>query len=224
MQHRFRLPSLLSTVAAALAMVTSIPVQAHAAPGFAVPGMALSTDEKRCSLGLSGYIGGAEYGVTAGHCFEDGKDVYAHDGFRMGAYEQGFGSDDTVGDLGFALVRYAPNIASVGTLTNHLTITSADATPATGEEVCHIGSTTGDTCGTVTAVQDEYFVADFPSEKGDSGGIVYRRTSGGTADFLGILIGAKEGGGIVVESANHVRDTIGAHAGGPFQWRLPPDR
>ncbi|MCM6777686.1 S1 family peptidase [Nocardia sp. CDC159] len=217
-----RLPNFLIILAAVLAMATAGPPEARAAMGIAAPGMALNTDDKRCSLGLSGHIGDIQYGVTAGHCFQGGKAVFAHDGFRMGVYEQGFGSDDTVEQLGFALVRYEPNVAAAATLPDRLTITSAEAVPAVGEEVCHIGSTTGTTCGPVTAVQNGYFVADFPSEKGDSGGIVYRRGGPGAADFLGILIGTKEGGGIVVESASYLRDTISAHTGGRFEWRLPP--
>ncbi|RDI63768.1 hypothetical protein [Nocardia pseudobrasiliensis] len=222
MRYRVRLPSLLPTLFAALILTTALPAQAHAAARIAVPGMALDTDDKRCSLGLSGSVGGTEYGVTAAHCFQDGKDVFAHDGYRVGVYERGFGTDDTVDDLGFALVRYAPNIGSAATMANGLTITSADAGAAVGDQICHVGSTTGDACGTVTGVHGDYFVADFPSDKGDSGGIVYRR-SGEAADFLGILIGTEEGGGIVVETANHLRDTISAHAGGPFDWRLPPN-
>ncbi|MGV9676389.1 hypothetical protein ACWDSJ_14005 [Nocardia sp. NPDC003482] len=221
MHHPFRLPRLLLALAAALALAVAIPSQARAAMGTASPGMALNTDDKRCSLGLSGFLGGVEYGVTAGHCFEGGKDVFAHDGSRVGVYDQGFGTDDTVGDLGFALVRYASSVTAASTLSNRLTITTADGTAAVGDEVCHVGSTTGITCGTVTALQNGYFVADFPSEKGDSGGIVYRRSGRDTADFLGILIGTKDGGGIVVESANYLRDTINAHAGGHFDWHLP---
>lgn len=196
------------------------PTVAYAQIGVAAPGMTIHTGTRICALGATGYIGGAEYGVTAAHCYEEGKTVYSAGGRVIGHYEQAFGSDASIADMGFALIRLSPDTIMQAFLPGKIRINTADSAPYVGEEVCHIGTGTGHTCGHITSVGNGHFIADFPSEKGDSGGIVYHRAADNRVDFLGILIGSIEGSGALIESAQYLRDSINSHAGGsePFQW------
>jgi hypothetical protein len=107
--------------------------------------------------------------------------------------------------------KTSPSLPSLG----NFGIQSTYTDPYVEQDVCHIGWAAEWTRGSITSVNGSCFVTDFATDKCDSGGIVYHRTPEGRAAFLGILIGMKEGGGIIVESANYLRDTIDANATGP---------
>ena len=58
-----------------------------------------------------------------------------------------------------------------------------------GQPVCHFGVITGETCGTVESVNNGWFTMSHGvlSQKGDSGGPVYRAPDGGPAQIVGIF-------------------------------------
>ncbi|MFD6353691.1 trypsin-like serine protease [Nocardia tengchongensis] len=191
----------------------------------AATGMTISTDTRTCALGAVGTIGGivsgAQYGVTAAHCFEDGKPVYGgskQKPWLLGHYEKAVGTDASPAELGFALIRLEPDVFMRAFLPDDTVINTADTVPSIGQDVCHIGYGTGWNCGTVTTVADTYFKTNFPSDHGDSGGVVYHKSSGKTVDFLGILIGCTDDGQALIETATHLQSLISAHAGGQFDW------
>ncbi|WP_431949786.1 trypsin-like serine protease [Nocardia lijiangensis] len=218
MNYRNKLTQLLLATALATGPIAAFPAAAQA-QGVAYPGMTITTGNSICSVGATGHMGGAQYAVTAAHCFQAGKRVYDENGSLIGWYEQSHGDDATIGGIGFALIRLAAGVsvsASLGNFGIESTYTDAQV----GQEVCHIGWATNWTCGRVTEVGDTFFLADFAVDKGDSGGIVYFPTPEGRAAFLGIVIGTLESGGVLVESANYLREMIDAHAEGPdhFRW------
>ncbi|MFQ6325821.1 trypsin-like serine protease [Nocardia sp. CWNU-33] len=212
----------MSVIVAALAVCLGVGFPATAQVQVtAYPGMTIRTADRICSVGATGHMGSAQYAVTAAHCFQQGARVYDANGGLVGWFEQSYGDDSTVANLGFALIRLANNVgisASLGTFGIQSTYTE----PFVGEGVCHVGWATTWTCGTITSIGDHYFITDFNADRGDSGGIVYNQTPEGRAAFLGILIGGRESGGVVVETANYLRDTIDAHAVGydSFRWYI----
>ncbi|MGV9611139.1 trypsin-like serine protease [Nocardia xishanensis] len=218
MNYRNKLTQLLLATALVTGLGAMFPAAANA-QGVAYPGMTITTGESICSVGATGHMGEAKYAVTAAHCFQEGRRVYDENGRLIGWYEQSHGDDATIGGIGFALIRLAAGVgvsASLGNFGIESTYTDARV----GQEVCHVGWATNWTCGRVSEVGDTFFVADFAADKGDSGGIVYFPTPQGRAAFLGIVIGTLESGGVLVESANYLRDAIDAHAQGPdhFRW------
>ncbi|MGW4241533.1 trypsin-like serine protease [Nocardia sp. NPDC004722] len=226
MRYPKKASRLLAAAVAAVGLMAVLPASADADRTWVTaPGATIYSDTRTCSLGALGTIGGVvsgvQYGVTAAHCFEDGKPVFMgglNSAQLLGHYEQSYGTDATDEDLGFSLIRLEPNIVMRAFLPDRTTImNTAEADPYVGEEVCHYGYGTGLTCGTITAVRDHYFQADFPSKPGDSGGVVYHKTGDNRADFLGILIGRNDGGP-VIESAKYMRELISSHAGGQFDW------
>ncbi|MFE7800516.1 trypsin-like serine protease [Nocardia sp. NPDC057440] len=218
MHYRNRLSMLVTVAALAVYLGVGFPATAQAQV-TAYPGMTIRTADRICSVGATGHMGSAQYAVTAAHCFQQRARVYNANGGVIGWFEQSYGDDSTVANLGFALIRLANNVgisASLGTFGIQSTYTE----PFVGEGVCHVGSATSWTCGTITSVADNHFITDFYADRGDSGGIVYNQTPEGRAAFLGILIGGMESGGVVVETAGYLRDTIDARAVGndSFRW------
>jgi len=59
----------------------------------------------------------------------------------------------------------------------------------TGQRVCHFGVATGESCGTVEAVNNGWFTManGVVSQKGDSGGPVYVPTDDGRAAIVGMF-------------------------------------
>ncbi len=91
-----------------------------------------------------------------------------------------------------------------------------------GEPVCHFGVITGETCGTVEAVNNGWFTMGHGavSQKGDSGGPVYIIGPGGAALIVGVfnsVWGAYPAAVAWRSITQQVRDDVGVPngAGGP---------
>ncbi|MFQ6392208.1 trypsin-like serine protease [Nocardia sp. KC 131] len=220
MRYRNRLAMLITAAVLTVSFGAGSPATAQSQL-TAYPGMTIRTTDRICSVGATGHMGSAQYAVTAAHCFQQGERVFDKNGGFIGWFEQSYGDDSTVANLGFALIRLANNVglsASLGTFG----IQSTSTDPFVGEGVCHVGWATTWSCGTITELGESYFVTDLSADRGDSGGIVYNQTSEGRAAFLGILIGGRESGGVIVETASYLRNTIDAHATGTdhFRWYI----
>ena len=83
-----------------------------------------------------------------------------------------------------------------------------------GENVCHFGVVTGETCGTVQAVNNGWFTMGNGaiSQKGDSGGPVYITSPTGQTLIVGILNSVWGGYPAAVSwqaTSQQVRDDVG---------------
>ncbi|MDB1088100.1 S1 family peptidase [Streptomyces sp. ACA25] len=156
----------------------------------------------RCSLGFNVRSGSTHFFLTAGHCTEDPYGPtppypHWHNGSAwIGTTEHSY---FPVRDHG--LVRYNPQVShpsAVNLYSGTRAITSVGAA-SVGQAICRSGSTTGQRCGTVTALNQSvnYGGGDIVhglirtnacAEGGDSGGPMYAgnvglgMTSGGSGN------------------------------------------
>ncbi|WP_157573845.1 hypothetical protein [Nocardia jejuensis] len=213
--YRAKASTILGAAVIAVTFMAASPSTANARQILVYPGMTIQAGNRICTVGATGEIGGQKYAVTAAHCAEPNAYVSDDRGDKIGFFAETFGDDTNTDNLGFALIRLT------GKLTVRAGIDSAESAYRVGESVCHTGYASGTVCGAITKSATNYLVADFPSARGDSGGVVFRPTAG-DGDFLGILIGTKTDGQVIVESARYIRETIDANfnTGYHFSWHV----
>jgi hypothetical protein len=173
----------------------AVPSLATAAPGALVfPGMEIRSDTTRCTLGFVDVAMRTAY--TAGHCRGNGT-VGDKDGNVIGhesAYRDNTPNGATVSTdhliSDWEAISIAPD-AQVNSLLPGGRALSFDPTvvPQQGQKVCHFGVVTGESCGTVEAVNNGWFTManGVVSQKGDSGGPVYVLTDDGRAVIVGMF-------------------------------------
>lgn len=190
---RLTLWSLLASAAGALLQVTSaVPAAAH--PGVLVyPGMEIHQDSNVCTLG---YVDPAlRVAFTAGHCRGQGlvTDAQGAPIGHLAAYRDNISdgavvrTDELIADYGAIVL--ADDVAVNNILPGGRPLESeAGRLPAPGQPVCHFGTITGESCGTVESVNNGWFTManGVVSQKGDSGGPVYV-VDGGRAVLVGIF-------------------------------------
>ncbi|MDH6246589.1 hypothetical protein M2432_004247 [Mycobacterium sp. OTB74] len=168
---------------------------AEADPGVLVyPGMEIHQGSTRCTLGYVDIQ--ARTGYTAGHCRGDGA-VTDRDGHMIGnmirfvdntpdgatvATDHQISDWESITLVGDVMVN---NILPDG----RMLVADPGVNPQPGEPVCHFGVVTGETCGTVQAVNNGWFTMDngIVSQKGDSGGPVYTVTPDNRAVMVGVF-------------------------------------
>jgi hypothetical protein len=164
-------------------------------PGVLVyPGMEIHQGTTRCTLGYVDVQ--ARTGYTAGHCRGNGA-VTDKDGRVLGnmitfrdntpdgatiATDHQISDWETITLAGDVMVN---NILPGG----RVLVTDPAINPQPGEPVCHFGVVTGETCGTVDAVNNGWFTManGIVSQKGDSGGPVYTITPDNRAVLVGVF-------------------------------------
>jgi hypothetical protein len=181
-----------ATPMAALA-VSSAP--ASAAPGVLVyPGMEIRQDTNVCTLGYVDPFTRVAY--TAGHCRGSGA-VGDRDGSFIGQ-QMSFqdntpdgatvDTDHVIAD--WETIQLAGDVAVNNILPGGRMLVDDPGVVATpGLPVCHFGVVTGESCGTVEAVNNGWFTMahGVVSQKGDSGGPVYLVTPDGRAAIVGVF-------------------------------------
>jgi hypothetical protein len=188
--------AVLATSVAALGvapLVASTP--AGAAPGALVhPGMEIRQDSNRCTLGFVDVQTRTAY--TAGHCRGSGT-VGDKDGNVVG--HQAYFRDDTPNGATVATdhmisdweaIALAPDVQVNDVLPGGRALSfDPSVVPQQGQPVCHFGVVTGESCGTVEAVNNGWFTManGVVSQKGDSGGPVYVLTGDGRAVIVGMF-------------------------------------
>jgi hypothetical protein len=191
--RRLSLRALAATVGAAAAVAVSQP-QAHAAPMPVYPGMEIHQDNNLCTLG---YVDpGLKVAFTAGHCRGSGN-VADRDGNVIGGmavYRDNtpdgttVSTNDSIFDYeGIALANDAmPNNVLPG---GRVLVSDQGFVVKQGQAVCHFGVSTGESCGTVEAINNGWFTMahGIVSQKGDSGGPVYVVTDDGQAILVGLF-------------------------------------
>jgi len=178
----------------ALIPVTFFPVAAAADPVLVFPGMEIHQGPHLCTLG---YVDpGLRVAFAAGHCRGDGpvtdKDNHVignlatfRDNTPNGAI---VGTDKQIND--YESIVLADGVAANNILPGGRLLESDPGLVVTpGEAVCHFGVVTGETCGTVEAVNNGWFTMGngAVSQRGDSGGPVYIINPLGQAVIVGLL-------------------------------------
>jgi hypothetical protein len=184
-----------ASIAALNLVPASLPAQAIAAPGVPVyPGMEIHQDSNRCTLGFVDMQ--SRTGYTAGHCRGSGN-VGDKDGNVVG--HQTVFSDNTPNGATVATdhmisdweaIALAPDAELNDVLPGGRALSSdPSVVPQPGQQVCHFGVVTGESCGTVDAVNNGWFTMTngVVSQKGDSGGPVYVLTDDGRAVIVGMF-------------------------------------
>jgi len=184
----------IATTAAAVATLAVSPPTAQAASVPVYPGMEIHQDTNLCTLG---YVDpGLRVAFTAGHCRGNGA-VTDKDGNFIGGmavYRDNtpdgstVKTTDSISDYeGIGLANDAlPNNVLPG---GRVLVSDPSIVVKPGESVCHFGVTTGESCGTVEAVNNGWFTMahGIVSQKGDSGGPVYVVTDDGRAALVGLF-------------------------------------
>ncbi len=192
-----RRPAVRAFVASVTAgmLVACFPVVvARADPVLVFPGMEIHQGGHLCTLG---YVDpGLRVAFTAGHCRGDGpvadKDnnvignlATFRDNTPNGAI---VGTDQQINDYESIVLTSAVTANNI--LPGGRQLQSDPGLVVTpGEPVCHFGVVTGETCGTVEAVNNGWFTMGNGaiSQKGDSGGPVYIISPAGQALIVGML-------------------------------------
>jgi hypothetical protein len=185
---------LLAATATAIAALAVAPIPAHASPVPVYPGMEIRQGTNVCTLG---YVEPTlRIAVTAGHCRANGN-VTDKDGNAIGSlamYRDNtpngttVSTNDTIND--YEGISLAPDVVPNNALPDGRSLVSDPGlTIHTGQSVCHFGIATGETCGTIEAVNNGWFTMAHGvlSQKGDSGGPVYVLSDDGRAVLVGVF-------------------------------------
>lgn len=172
-------PLIASAVGALITVTPAVPAAAD--PGVLVyPGMEIRQDSNMCTLGF--VDPGRRVAFTAGHCRGQGLVTDAH-GRTIGhlaAYRDTLPNGSTVRTdqqiVDYGAIRLADGVAVNNILPSGRRLdVDPGRLPQPGQPVCHFGVVTGESCGTVEAVNNGWFTManGVVSQRGDSGGPVY---------------------------------------------------
>jgi hypothetical protein len=185
----------LALTAAAMLLGNCATTAALADPGGLVfPGMEIRQDTNVCTLGFVDLQ--TRTAFSAGHCHGSGP-VKDRDGNLLG-YQTRFmdntpngatiATDHAITD--WETIALVPEVAINNILPGgRVLVIEPAVVPVAGERVCHFGIVTGETCGTVDAVNNGWFTManGVVSQKGDSGGPVYVINDDGRAAIVGMF-------------------------------------
>jgi len=170
------------------------PVCARADPVVVFPGMEIHQGARLCTLG---YVDpGLRVAFSAGHCRGDGPVLNRENRvigtvatFRDNTPNGAFvNTDQEISD--YESIVLAPDVTANNVLPGGRVLQSDPGLVVTpGEPVCHFGVGTGESCGTVEAVNNGWFTMGHGaiSQLGDSGGPVYLTDAPGPARIVGIF-------------------------------------
>jgi hypothetical protein len=168
---------------------------AQATPGVLVyPGMEVRQDTNVCTLGFVDPA--ARIAFTAGHCRGSGpvndragNVIGTQASFRDNTPDGStIATDHMISD--WEAIGLAPDVQVNNILPGGRTLVSDPSiVPQPGQPICHFGVVTGESCGTVEAVNNGWFTManGIVSQKGDSGGPVYVVTPDGRAVIIGMF-------------------------------------
>jgi hypothetical protein len=186
---------MVATAAAPIIALAPPTAPAQATPGALVyPGMEIRQGTNVCTLGFVDPQ--PRVAFTAGHCRGSGA-VNDRDGNPVGtqaAFRDNTPDGATV-DTNYQIadweaISLAPDVAVNNILPSGRQLISDPAiVPVVGLPVCHFGVITGESCGTIQAVNNGWFTManGVVSQRGDSGGPVYNLTPDGRAAIVGMF-------------------------------------
>jgi hypothetical protein len=193
--------SIAVTVLAAASILGATP-EAHATaasigPGDRIDYVTADGSESFCTTGYV-YTGtnGHAYAITAGHCQADepGHVVEETTG-ATGRFINAVVAPPRSGGPDYGLIDFGPHVANHPA--NDTIDFASDIRPPVvevGQEVCHLGVSSGTHCGTVAYSygDDQFMTTGMPaSVPGDSGGPVWVTDGDGRAHIVGIWLGEK---------------------------------
>ncbi|MFN3007088.1 hypothetical protein [Mycolicibacterium wolinskyi] len=182
-------------LAAPLAVLLHAAPTAQAMPGVLVyPGMEIRQDTNVCTLGYVDPV--SRIGFTAGHCRgsgpvgdRNGNFIGQQTSFRDNTPDGAtIDTNHMISD--WETIQLAGDVAINNILPGgRLLVEDPAVVPAPGLPVCHFGVVTGESCGTIEAVNNGWFTMahGVVSQKGDSGGPVYVVTPDGRAAIVGMF-------------------------------------
>ncbi len=189
---RHSMSAALLTLLAVL-LIPAVPAGAQPDP-LVYPGMEIHQDSVLCTLG---YVDPAtRTAFTAGHCRASGT-VTDKTGTVIGT--QGSYRDNTPDGMtvdtnhqiaDWEVIHLLPSATVNNVLpSGKALVTDSSVLPVAGMPVCHFGVVTGESCGTVEAVNNGWFTmaGGVVSRKGDSGGPVYTTTPDGRTVLIGVF-------------------------------------
>ena len=158
------------------------------------PGMEIRQDTNVCTLGFvdpqtrTGLHRGPLPRQRAGH--GQGRQRHRHQTVFRDNTPDGatVATDHMISD--WEAIALAPDVAINDVLPGGRALVSIRrSVPQPGQPVCHFGVVTGESCGTVEAVNNGWFTManGVVSQKGDSGGPVYVLTDDGRAVIVGMF-------------------------------------
>lgn len=174
-------------------VLASVPALANPA-ALVYPGMEIRQGTNVCTLGFVDLQ--TRTAITAGHCRASGP-VEDRDGNVVG--NQTLFRDNTPNGAtvttdhpisDWQAIALAPDVPANNILPGGRVLSFDPAiVPVQGLRVCHFGVVTGESCGTVEAVNNGWFTManGVVSQKGDSGGPVYVLTDDGRAVIVGMF-------------------------------------
>ncbi|AMO61153.1 Trypsin domain-containing protein [Mycolicibacterium phlei] len=192
---RRRVIRVLAAAAVPVVAILTPAGPAPADPGVVVyPGMEIRQDTNLCTLG---YVEPeARMAFTAGHCRGSGP-VRDRNGNLIGMQSvfrdntpNGATVDTNHQISDWEAITLAPHVQVSNVLPSGRPLVIDPAAVATpGLPVCHFGVVTGESCGTVEAVNNGWFTManGVVSQKGDSGGPVYVLTPDNRAAIIGMF-------------------------------------
>lgn len=179
---------------AALIALTMFASTAPARADAPQPGMPVEDESSSCtaSFAAQGDDGGF-YLMTSGHCDHHDGSVWTYAGGaplgRITASENDGANKDA------AIIRLDPAAgAPIGDVGGRPVrgVFGAGEIQA-GMPFCKLGAVSGETCGTVSSVEDDVVTASVFSLKGDSGSPGFVTNPDGTVTAVGILMGSPQG-------------------------------
>lgn len=179
--------------ASAVAVASFAPAQAD--PGPVVhPGMEIHQDANLCTIGFVDVATRTAY--SAGHCHGSGPVtdragtlIGHHTVFRDNTPNGAtVTTDHQITD--WEAIALLPEVGVNDILPGGRSlVVDPGIVPVVGQPVCHFGVVTGESCGTVEAVNNGWFTMSggVVSQRGDSGGPVYVVTGDGRAAIIGMF-------------------------------------
>jgi hypothetical protein len=158
------------------------------------PGMEIRQESTMCTLGFVDPV--ARIAFSAGHCRGTGP-VTDRNGRPIGVVTTSRDNtpDGSVVRVDQVISDYETIALNADVAVNNLLpggralVADAVAPMAVGQQVCHFGIVTGESCGTVERINNGWFTMTngVVSQKGDSGGPVYVPTANGKAVMVGLF-------------------------------------
>jgi len=193
---RFLRTLVLAAAGAALAVAVAPAASADSADKTPTvfPGMEIRQESTMCTLGFVDPV--ARIAFSAGHCRANGP-VTDRNGRLIGVVTTSRDNtpdgsvvrvDQVISD--YETIALNPDVAVNNLLPGgRALVADAVAPMAVGQQVCHFGIVTGESCGTVERVNNGWFTMTngVVSQKGDSGGPVYIPTDNGKAMMVGLF-------------------------------------
>jgi hypothetical protein len=181
-------------IVSAVLAASYFPATAKADPVPVFPGMEIHQGTHLCTLGYVDPV--LRVAFSAGHCRADGpvtdKDnkvignvATFRDTTPNGSFVK---TDQQIAD--YESIVLAPDVAVNNVLPGGRVLQSDPGLVVTlGEPICHFGVITGESCGTVEAVNNGWFTMGHGavSQQGDSGGPVYITNPAGPDRIVGIF-------------------------------------